>query len=136
MRASQFLMQFGCTPLVRKEVKCSVMLWMVRSESFLGLLLEVGVWCCMYHPTLRGKVVVAGPMIAGGGRGGRSSSSASLPYCGGGSVGESSHTATGVKIVFLAGGSIVLPVRWGRCERSSHSSWYTRPRSVFSICAY
>ena len=114
MRWVQLAMQLGCAPLVMKVVRCAVMLWIVKSDSLRGLPFARGLWCSMYHPSLRGKVVVAGPMIAGGGLGWRFASSASLPYVGGGSVGESSHTVTGVSMVRLGLGSITRPVRWGR----------------------
>ena len=60
--------------------------------------------------------------MACGGGGGRSASARSLPYVGSGSVGVSSQSSTGV-ITSCGVGVIVFPVRCGRLDRSSHSSW-------------
>ena len=60
--------------------------------------------------------------MACGGGGGRSASASSLPYVGSGSVGVSSQSSTGV-ITSCGVGVIVFPVRCGRLDRSSHSSW-------------
>eukprot|EP00966_Prymnesium_polylepis_P024997 576328-Prymnesium_polylepis.1 len=60
--------------------------------------------------------------MAGGFGEGGSSSSCWLPYCGPSSVGLASHCSTGV-ITLCVGGVVSFPVRWGRCDRSSQSSW-------------